>query len=350
MLTTSSKLLVLLGAMSMLSASVAAKMPPRTMRFPTPKPRTDNKRWEDANPQEFFFYTKLDHFDADGKSSSFKMRYLVDDTYWDPETGPILFYAGNEGDIYSFYDNVGFMTETIAQETKGLLVFGEHRYFGVSYPYDPSEAFTPEHNIYLTVEQVMVDYVELIKYVRTEYEMEDKACVVFGGSYGGMLAGWLRIKFPNTFQGALAASAPSLYFKNAPSAPEFAYAEIATQDFRTQLDKSPELIKESFTLMMNSTSDKWGEMSEIFNTCTPISNSSDVLHLYQHYSNGYQYMAMTDYPYPAAFLEPMPAWPIKEAVKPFANIDTNAKYWHSKEETDKPWYKKIPKQIWNNDK
>ena len=42
------------------------------------------------------------------------MRYLVDKTYWDPATGPILFYAGNEGDIYSFYDNTGFMTETIA--------------------------------------------------------------------------------------------------------------------------------------------------------------------------------------------------------------------------------------------
>ena len=101
----------------------------------------------------------------------------------------------------------------------------------------------------------MMDYVELVKFVRTEYEMEDKACVVFGGSYGGMLAAWLRFKFPQTFQGALAASAPFLYFKNAPSAPEYAYAEIATQDFRSQLDKSPELIKESFTSMMNSTSD-----------------------------------------------------------------------------------------------
>ena len=101
----------------MLGSNVAAKSAPmpgaQTMRFPTPKPRTENKKWENA-AQEFFFYTKLDHFDADGKSSSFKMRYLIDDTYWDPETGPILFYAGNEGDIYSFYDNVGFMTETIA--------------------------------------------------------------------------------------------------------------------------------------------------------------------------------------------------------------------------------------------
>lgn len=60
-------------------------------------------------------------------------------------------------------------------------------------------AFTPEHNIYLTVEQTMMDFVELVKFVRTEYSVEDKACVVFGGSYGGMLAAWLRMKHPQTF-------------------------------------------------------------------------------------------------------------------------------------------------------
>jgi len=149
----------------MLGSSATAKkvgLPgAHAMRFPTPKLDTENKRWE-GTAQEFFYYTKLDHFDADGKSPSFKMRYLIDDTYWDPETGPILFYAGNEGDIYSFYDNTGFMTETIAQETKGLLVFGEHRYFGVSYPFDPSVAFTPQNNVYLTVEQTMMDYTMLV--------------------------------------------------------------------------------------------------------------------------------------------------------------------------------------------
>ena len=75
-------------------------------------------------------------------------------------------------------------------------MFAEHRYFGVSYPYDPAVAFTPEHNIYLTVEQVMMDFNELAKFIREEYQMQDKACVVFGGSYGGMLAAWLRIKHP----------------------------------------------------------------------------------------------------------------------------------------------------------
>jgi hypothetical protein len=149
-----------------------------------------------VQPQEFFLSVPTDHFDAMGKSDEFMMRYLVDDTYWDPETGPLLFYSGNEGDIYSFYDNAGFMTKTVAEETKGLIVFGEHRYFGVSYPFPPADAFFPWNNKYLTVEQAMEDFVDLVKFIREDYDMEDKACVTFGGSYGGMLSAWLRQKYP----------------------------------------------------------------------------------------------------------------------------------------------------------
>ena len=41
-----------------------------------------------------------------------------------------------------------------------------------------------------------MDYVELMKYVRFNYNAMQRACIVFGGSYGGMLAAWLRMKFP----------------------------------------------------------------------------------------------------------------------------------------------------------
>ena len=138
---------------ALIGSALVASLAMGAMRIPRMAPKykvpTDTPN---ENVKEYFFETDVDHFDNSGHSAKFQIRYLVDDTHWDPETGPILFYAGNEGNVYSFLDNSGFMTETIASETKGLIVFGEHRYFGVSYPFDPSEAFSPENNIYLTVE------------------------------------------------------------------------------------------------------------------------------------------------------------------------------------------------------
>jgi pimeloyl-ACP methyl ester carboxylesterase len=64
---------------------------------------------------QHFIDTKLDQVNPNGgDSTTFKMRYLVDDSYWKNakhnESKPILFYAGNEGDIWGFYKNSGFMT------------------------------------------------------------------------------------------------------------------------------------------------------------------------------------------------------------------------------------------------
>jgi len=89
------------------------------------------------------------------------MRYLIDDTYYDGK-GPIIFYAGNEGDVWSFWDNSGFMTTTLAEEFNALVVFGEHRYFGESLPFGDN-TYDKDKLKYLTVEQTMGDYVELIK-------------------------------------------------------------------------------------------------------------------------------------------------------------------------------------------
>ena len=151
-----------------------------------------------------WFETRLDHTTYGGEDpTTFKIRYLVDTQYYRNESSgkdrPIFFYAGNEGSITGFYDNTGFVTTTLAEQYGALVVYGEHRYFGESFPFDKSEAFNEGNNTYLTVENTMMDYVELIKFVRTEYNASDKAVIVFGGSYGGMLAGWLRMKFPATF-------------------------------------------------------------------------------------------------------------------------------------------------------
>ena len=96
-------------------------------------------KYEDNTDVETkYFAAKIDHFDNHGADeATYQMRYLVNKSHFDASTGPILFYAGNEGDIWSFYDNTGFMTENLAETYGALVVFGEHRFFGESMPYGP---------------------------------------------------------------------------------------------------------------------------------------------------------------------------------------------------------------------
>ena len=66
------------------------------------------------------------------------MRYIIDWSFYNASHGPILFYAGNEGGIWNFYNNTGFMAETLAREFGALVVFAEHRFYGTSLPYYPN--------------------------------------------------------------------------------------------------------------------------------------------------------------------------------------------------------------------
>ena len=189
--------------------------------------RLSKKRIEESglNPTTNWYSATIDHFDNHGAgSATYQMRYLEDNTYYDGK-GPIIFYAGNEGDVTTFFDNSGFMTTTLAEQFGAKVLFGEHRYYGESMPFGDA-TFDRDNLKYLTVEQAMMDYVEFILDYKQTNGLQDRAVIVGGGSYGGMLSAWLRMKYPHVFQGALAASAPILFFDGYVS--PYAYNDIAT--------------------------------------------------------------------------------------------------------------------------
>jgi pimeloyl-ACP methyl ester carboxylesterase len=69
----------------------------------------------------------------------------------------------------------------------------------------------------------------LLLNVRLIMEFTKSPVIVFGGSYGGMLSAWTRMKYPNVIAGALAASAPIWQFPGL--TPCDSFARGVTHDF-----------------------------------------------------------------------------------------------------------------------
>lgn len=98
---------------------------------------------------------------------------------------------------------------------------------------------------YLTSEQALADFAELITYVKsTNSGAENSPVIAFGGSYGGMLAAWMRIKYPHIITGAIAASAPILQFTGL--TPCDAFNRVVTADFTSSSPECAESIRKSW--------------------------------------------------------------------------------------------------------
>ena len=82
-----------------------------------------------------------------------------------------------------YLNNTGLMWES-APEFGALLVFAEHRYYGKSKPYQGKQLL--DNMQYLTSEQAMADYAELLTELKAELHAENSPVIGFGGSYGGI--------------------------------------------------------------------------------------------------------------------------------------------------------------------
>jgi len=103
--------------------------------------------------QTRYFTQTIDHFHFEKDDRSYQQRYLISDKYWN-QKGPILFYCGNEADVEVFWNNSGFITFDLASNLNALVVFAEHRYYGLSLPFG-SLSFSKDNIQYLTTEQVV---------------------------------------------------------------------------------------------------------------------------------------------------------------------------------------------------
>ncbi|XP_077235670.1 uncharacterized protein LOC143877487 isoform X2 [Tasmannia lanceolata] len=266
--------------------------------------------------QTSYFTQTLDHFNYQPQSyQKFQQRYLINYTYWGgaANKSPIFVYTGNEGDIEWFAQNTGFMFDN-APYFKALLVFIEHRFYGESIPFGGQEvAYSNASTLgYLSSTQALADYATLIIDLKKNLSAEGSPVVVLGGSYGGMLAAWFRLKYPHVTIGALASSAPILNFVDIVS--PYSFNNIITQDFKSVSESCYRTIKGSWK-QIEDTAQQPNGLEKLRNSFKICKNYISANSLENWLSTAYIYTAMTDYPTPSNFLNPLPAYPVKQMCR-----------------------------------
>ena len=305
----------------------------RSLRNPTRlRPATAEGRMSIANMTCDFIEQPLNHFDLPrGRSPSYRERYCVYNEFaTDLATAPIFFYTGNESPLPEYINNTGLIWE-LAPHFGAQVVFAEHRYEGESRP-DPS---ITDCMAYSSSVQALADFANLIETQlfsvnETTQQIIRRPVIAFGGSYGGMLSAWMRMKYPNIVSGVIAGSAPIWGFpRNFPTKIDTAYKII---DKGLRLPYPPDSVTESrenhcsdnllaaWPLMHILGENKAGRtlLTEAFRLCEPL---EDVDLLIEWAQSPWFDLAEGSFPYPSSYVAfalthkdvKLPAWPLQAA-------------------------------------
>jgi len=246
------------------------------------------------------FTTDLDHFSFDSRTT--EIRVITDDRFYQPG-GPVLFYTGNEGAIELFCENTGFQREA-AEQLGAKIVFMEHRYYGKSVPDDKMT--------YLSAEQALADYAHYLDNLKKTEGVGP--VIALGGSYGGMLAAYIRIKYPNLIAGSIAGSAPVKFFPGQFDCRGFYRVTTRTFENTPAGEVCADNIRNSWAVIDQIGSHMVGKklLSDTFNTCNVI---TDTAQLTDFLEDVWGSLAMMDYPYPTDFMGNVPGWPVSVACE-----------------------------------
>nr|GEV67015.1 lysosomal Pro-X carboxypeptidase [Tanacetum cinerariifolium] len=162
---------------------------------------------------------------------------------------------------------------------------------------------------YLTTKQALVDYVVLVTDLKRNLFVEASLVILFGGSYGGMLVAWMRLKYPHIAIGVIASSAPILQFEDL--VPLETYYDIISIISDTSCFDT---IKNSWDVItsMGQKANGLDNLADTFHLCRKLKSIDEFSYWLE---SMYTYLAMANYPYPSDFFMPLPAYPIKEVCK-----------------------------------
>ena len=247
----------------------------------------------EAGYTEEYFSQQLDHINGDPGLINIKVLLKQGSP-----SSPLFVYTGNEGPIEAFFYMTGWLVYTLGPQYDATVAFIEHRYYGSSVP-------TPLNFAYLNTDQALLDFANIVIQLKPQ---ENTPVVAFGGSYGGMLSAYFRIKFPHLVDGAIASSAPVLEYLDMPG---LGLMHTTTQVY---FDISPNCafdILDGFNILDNFVQNEytWPGLQEIFNTCGPITEQAQVLAIEDWITNALETYVQYNYPYPAIVQYYLPGWP-----------------------------------------
>uniref|UniRef100_A0A6P7FYK4 Serine protease F56F10.1 n=1 Tax=Diabrotica virgifera virgifera TaxID=50390 RepID=A0A6P7FYK4_DIAVI len=128
-----------------------------------------------------------------------------------------------------------------------------------------------ENLVYLTSQQALADIAFFIEAMNEQHNLTDNVkWIVFGGSYPGNLAAWVRQKYPHLVHGAVSSSAPLLAKLNF-----LEYYNVVVDSLRASNDNCPTIIKESFSQVeaLLLTDDGQRNLNKLFNLCGDITEN-----------------------------------------------------------------------------
>ena len=113
-----------------------------------------------------------------GDDRTFRQRVFLNADHWHGPGAPILFYCGNEANVELYVNATGLMWER-ASELGALLVWAEHRYYGASLPFPEASSWETNSSLlrWLTMEQALADYAEIIYTIKRSLDAPGSAVV-----------------------------------------------------------------------------------------------------------------------------------------------------------------------------
>ena len=272
-----------------------------------------------------FMEQPLNHFVPKGKSQTYLQRYCFFNGFMGNATdAPIFLYTGNESPLEEYINNTGLIWEQ-APNFNAQVVFLEHRYEGESLPRNVSQ----DCMSFSSSQQALADFVTLLDFINPQ---SVRPVIAFGGSYGGMLSSWLRMKYPDMIAGAIAGSAPIWGFpRNRPTAIDTAWS-VVTRGLTLSYPPTTTTRKDNHCVQnlqaawplirfLGEAERGRTELTKAFRLCKPLEDMDQVIQLLEWVQSPWFDLAEGSFPYPSSYIpfaihmgmNYLPAWPLQSA-------------------------------------